>query len=96
MNVGRAETGPLGTGLPAVEGGSAWRRGRNTGSGGSKQVGRRNVLEKYGRYQSVCWCFTRLSKFSIDYTRPSRESPLRLAAHGGFGEEDGGNTLTVR
>ena len=38
MNVGSAGTRPLGTGLPAVEVVSAWRRGRSTGSVGKPRT----------------------------------------------------------
>ena len=38
MNVGSAGTRPLGTGLPAVEVVSAWRRGRSTVSAGEPRT----------------------------------------------------------
>ena len=39
-------------------------------------------------------CFTLKGNVSEEQTRPSMESPLRLTAHGGFGEGDGETRLS--
>jgi hypothetical protein len=45
VNVGSAETRPLGTGLPAVEVVSAWRRGHTTVSVGKPRARSGNELD---------------------------------------------------